>query len=255
MKSVRCLGSAVAAVTLSCLSTAWANDGRLCNARPIGRACASNRRLRQYALFQARSDHMPATSMKLQVAWTFSTGVLRGHEGAPLVVGNMMYVHTPFPNIVYALDLDKEGMIVWKYEPKQDPNVIPVMCCDTVNRSRLCRRQPHPSSSRHHRRVPRRQDRKVKLVRPSTAIPSGARDQHHHRHAVEGQDHRLGIGGGGNGGPLPPSPPTMAKNRQVVWGAIPPGRQGPARRSGDDTPRSATDRQGFLDQQLGRRPV
>jgi PQQ-dependent dehydrogenase (methanol/ethanol family) len=71
---------------------------------------------------------------KLQVAWTFSTGVLRGHEGAPLVIGNMMYVHTPFPNTVYALDLDHESKIVWKYEPKQDPNVIPVMCCDTVNR-------------------------------------------------------------------------------------------------------------------------
>jgi PQQ-dependent dehydrogenase (methanol/ethanol family) len=71
---------------------------------------------------------------KLQVAWTFSTGVLRGHEGAPLVVGNMMYVHGPFPNPVFALDLDHDGKIVWKYEPKQDPDVIPVMCCDTVNR-------------------------------------------------------------------------------------------------------------------------
>jgi PQQ-dependent dehydrogenase (methanol/ethanol family) len=71
---------------------------------------------------------------KLQVAWTFSTGVLRGHEGGPLVIGNMMYVHTPFPNKVYALDLSKDQQIVWKYEPKQDPNVIPVMCCDTVNR-------------------------------------------------------------------------------------------------------------------------
>ncbi len=71
---------------------------------------------------------------KLQVAWTFSTGVLRGHEGGPLIVGNMMYVHTPFPNKVYALDLSQENKIVWKYEPKQDPNVIPVMCCDTVNR-------------------------------------------------------------------------------------------------------------------------
>ncbi|MDP5217042.1 methanol/ethanol family PQQ-dependent dehydrogenase [Ruegeria sp. 2205SS24-7] len=70
----------------------------------------------------------------LQVAWTFSTGVLRGHEGSPLVIGDMMYVHTPFPNIVYALDLANEGKIVWKYEPKQDPDVIPVMCCDTVNR-------------------------------------------------------------------------------------------------------------------------
>ena len=71
---------------------------------------------------------------KLQVAWTFSTGVLRGHEGGPLVVGDMMYVHTPFPNTVYALNLKDENKIVWKYEPKQDPNVIPVMCCDTVNR-------------------------------------------------------------------------------------------------------------------------
>ena len=70
----------------------------------------------------------------LQVAWTFSTGVLRGHEGSPLVIDDVMYVHTPFPNIVYALDLKNEGKIIWKYEPRQDPNVIPVMCCDTVNR-------------------------------------------------------------------------------------------------------------------------
>lgn len=70
----------------------------------------------------------------LKVDWTFSTGVLRGHEGAPLVIGNMMYVHTPFPNKVYALDMDQDGAIVWKYEPKQDPDTIPVMCCDTVNR-------------------------------------------------------------------------------------------------------------------------
>ena len=69
----------------------------------------------------------------LKVAWTFSTGVLRGHEGNPLVIGDMMYVHTPFPNNVYALNLN-DGTIVWRYEPKQDPTVIPVMCCDTVNR-------------------------------------------------------------------------------------------------------------------------
>lgn len=71
---------------------------------------------------------------KLQVAWTFSTGVLRGHEGGPLIIGDTMYVHAPFPNTVYALDLAKDGVIKWSYEPKQDPNVIPVMCCDTVNR-------------------------------------------------------------------------------------------------------------------------
>ncbi|CAH2404289.1 methanol/ethanol family PQQ-dependent dehydrogenase [Mesorhizobium ventifaucium] len=70
----------------------------------------------------------------LQVKWTMSTGVLRGHEGGPLVIGDVMYIHTPFPNIVYALDLNNEGKILWKYEPKQDPNVIAIMCCDTVNR-------------------------------------------------------------------------------------------------------------------------
>nr|WP_202367423.1 methanol/ethanol family PQQ-dependent dehydrogenase [Mesorhizobium sp. L-2-11] len=70
----------------------------------------------------------------LQVKWTMSTGVLRGHEGGPLVIGDVMYIHTPFPNMVYALDLNNEGKILWKYEPKQDPNVIAIMCCDTVNR-------------------------------------------------------------------------------------------------------------------------
>ncbi len=67
-------------------------------------------------------------------AWSFSTGVLRGHEGGPLVIGDVMYIHAPFPNTVFALDLNNDGRILWKYEPKQDPNVIPVMCCDTVNR-------------------------------------------------------------------------------------------------------------------------
>jgi lanthanide-dependent methanol dehydrogenase len=76
-----------------------------------------------------------ATNVKdLRPVWTFSTGVLRGHEGGPLIIGNVMYVHTPFPNNVFALDLNDNGRIIWKYEPHQDPSVIPVMCCDTVNR-------------------------------------------------------------------------------------------------------------------------
>ena len=70
----------------------------------------------------------------LRVAWTFSTGVLRGHEGGPLVVDNIMYVHTPFPNNIFALDLNDNGKILWRHTPQQDPEVIAVMCCDTVNR-------------------------------------------------------------------------------------------------------------------------
>ncbi len=70
---------------------------------------------------------------RMQVAWTMSTGVLRGHEGSPLVIGDTMYIHTPFPNNVFAVNL-KDQSYKWKYEPKQDTPVVPVMCCDTVNR-------------------------------------------------------------------------------------------------------------------------
>ena len=71
----------------------------------------------------------------LNMAWSFSTGVLRGHEGNALVIDGTMYVHTPFPNIVFALDLNNDGAIKWKYEPKQNyDETVPVMCCDTVNR-------------------------------------------------------------------------------------------------------------------------
>jgi alcohol dehydrogenase (cytochrome c) len=71
----------------------------------------------------------------LKAAWTMSTGTLRGHEGNPLVIGNVMYVHTSFPNKVYALDLSKEGAPqLWQFTPEQNPDVIPIACCDVVNR-------------------------------------------------------------------------------------------------------------------------
>jgi len=71
----------------------------------------------------------------LHAAWQFSTGVLRGHEGAPLVIGSVMYVHTAFPNIVYALDLTKAGApMIWKFVPAQPAEAIPIACCDLVNR-------------------------------------------------------------------------------------------------------------------------
>jgi lanthanide-dependent methanol dehydrogenase len=80
-------------------------------------------------------DQINKTNVKnLKAAWTFATGVNRGHEGSPLVIGNMMYVHTAFPNNVYALDLNDDQKIVWHYFPKQDPSVQAVMCCDVVNR-------------------------------------------------------------------------------------------------------------------------
>jgi PQQ-dependent dehydrogenase (methanol/ethanol family) len=72
---------------------------------------------------------------RLQPAWTFSTSVLRGHEEAPLVVNNTMYVLTPFPNLLYALDLTKPGApMKWMYNPKPQSEAQGVACCDVVNR-------------------------------------------------------------------------------------------------------------------------
>jgi len=125
----------LAAALMTCASAygSWANDDltKLASdsknwAMPTGDYANT----RYSKLNQINKDNVK----NLQVKWTFSTGVLRGHEGGPLVIGDVMYVHTPYPNIVYALDLNNDGKILWKYEPKQDPNVIPIMCCDTVNR-------------------------------------------------------------------------------------------------------------------------
>lgn len=70
----------------------------------------------------------------LQLAWSFSTGALRGHEAAPLVVGSRMYVVGPFPNNLFALDLENDGALLWRYEPGTSRASQGVACCDVVNR-------------------------------------------------------------------------------------------------------------------------
>jgi lanthanide-dependent methanol dehydrogenase len=71
----------------------------------------------------------------LRPAWTFSTGNVRGHEAAPLVVGGTMYVVTPFPNHLHALDLTKPGAPAkWVYKPPVVAAAQGVACCDVVNR-------------------------------------------------------------------------------------------------------------------------
>src|SRR5215204_3656498 len=69
----------------------------------------------------------------LKVAWTFSTGVNRGQEAAPIVANNTMYIVTPYPNYVYALDL-ADGHKKWDFEPKPAAAAQGVACCDVVNR-------------------------------------------------------------------------------------------------------------------------
>ncbi|HEX9981790.1 MAG TPA: methanol/ethanol family PQQ-dependent dehydrogenase [Thermoanaerobaculia bacterium] len=72
---------------------------------------------------------------KLKAATTFSTGFVNGHEATPLVVADTMYLVTPFPNVLYALDLKKPGGATkWVYRPNPDPASQGVACCDVVNR-------------------------------------------------------------------------------------------------------------------------
>jgi len=71
----------------------------------------------------------------LKIVGTMTTGIPHGHEGQPLVVNGTMYVVTPFPNDLIALDLSKPGFpMKWKYEPRPDPQAQGIACCDVVNR-------------------------------------------------------------------------------------------------------------------------
>ncbi|HKU61031.1 MAG TPA: methanol/ethanol family PQQ-dependent dehydrogenase [Gemmatimonadales bacterium] len=121
-------GGSVVAAQQGARSGPWTLDGPEGDWRSAGRDYGLQR-------FSPLNQITTANVKDLKVAWTFSTGMLRGHEGSPLVVGSVMYVNTPFPNIVYALDLAKPGApMIWKYVPNQSPDAIPIACCDVVNR-------------------------------------------------------------------------------------------------------------------------
>src|SRR5579872_1299514 len=71
----------------------------------------------------------------LKVVASMTTGIPHGHEGGPLVVNNTMYVVTPYPNNLIAIDLkNPKGPVKWEYHPYPDPRSIGIACCDVVNR-------------------------------------------------------------------------------------------------------------------------
>jgi PQQ-dependent dehydrogenase (methanol/ethanol family) len=72
---------------------------------------------------------------QLKVAWTFSTGIPKGHEAAPLVARDTMYLVTPYPNHAYAFDLHTPGSAPkWRYQPQPSAASQGVACCDVINR-------------------------------------------------------------------------------------------------------------------------
>src|SRR5437879_1349325 len=85
--------------------------------------------------FSALTEITAGNVKRLRVVWTFSSGVLGGHEGQPLVVNHTMYAVTPYPNVLYAFDLTRDGYpLKWKYRPYVNPAAIGIACCDVINR-------------------------------------------------------------------------------------------------------------------------
>ncbi len=85
--------------------------------------------------YSALAQINTANVATLKPAFNFSTGVLRGHEAAPIVADGTMFVVTPWPNVLYALDLSRPGpALKWTFEPKPKAFAQGVACCDVVNR-------------------------------------------------------------------------------------------------------------------------
>lgn len=66
--------------------------------------------------------------------FSYPTGTKASHQGSPLVVGSTMYVVTPFPNKLIALDLAHPGAALWTFNPNPGAYARGLTCCDVVNR-------------------------------------------------------------------------------------------------------------------------
>ena len=75
-------------------------------------------------------DQINLTNVKnLTVAWTWQVGILDSHEASPLVIGDTMYIVSPKPNYVYALDLTKDGVMKWEFRPTMDVALATSQTC------------------------------------------------------------------------------------------------------------------------------
>ena len=151
VRSLTCLRAALAGIAVFLGATCTPNrtepprstENRVLTA-PTGASVAADQEDGQWTMpaknysstrFSGLQDINTGNVANLKLAWSFSTGVLRGHESAPVIANNTMYVITPYPNIVYALDLTQPGAPVkWKHEPSPSSSAQGVACCDFVNR-------------------------------------------------------------------------------------------------------------------------
>jgi lanthanide-dependent methanol dehydrogenase len=84
--------------------------------------------------FSTLADITPANVGTLVEEFSFPTGATASHQGQPLVIGSTMYIVTPFPNKLIALDLAAPGTVKWTFDPGADRYARGVACCDVVNR-------------------------------------------------------------------------------------------------------------------------
>ena len=142
--------AATSALLASCKGDKEKDDPRVALAARVGPATTTGDTSRKFAddgqwvrpakdlqgtRFSGLTEINNTNVQNLHVFGTFSLGTTRGVEAAPIVAGTTMYIITPFPNFVYALDLTKEGMPTkWSYKPSPVNAAQGVACCDVVNR-------------------------------------------------------------------------------------------------------------------------
>lgn len=69
---------------------------------------------------------------QLKVAFDHKSGLTQGHEGAPVVNGNVMFLTTPMDHVI-ALDATT-GKELWTHVFAIDDKALKTVCCDVVNR-------------------------------------------------------------------------------------------------------------------------
>jgi alcohol dehydrogenase (cytochrome c) len=122
---------------LALLAAVVITDGRARGQAPIvaaGAEWVTPAGTVQGTRFSSLNQITTSNVSRLVEEFDFDTGVIAGHEGAPLVVNGTMYVVSPFPNKLFALDLSRGGRVKWVFNPRADPFAQDKACCDIVNR-------------------------------------------------------------------------------------------------------------------------
>ena len=140
---------------LDCRVREWTNRHDASGCQPVGDAAGGYHGIRHSKLNQITADN----AAKLTVAWTMSTGTLRGQEGQPLVIANMLYFESSYPNFIYAVDLNNVGRIAWKFAPSRTSLHRPFMLRCGQPRSGLRGRKDPGHDAGYACVRPRRQDR------------------------------------------------------------------------------------------------